>query len=262
MVDCPAGSYCPEGSHRPIECPAGFYCPLNTATFRDFPCPDGQYGNAYYSAKATGLQAPGDCIVCPAGYFCKGHDVTPVRCPVGTYMPETTANMADLSTVSARTDKACLKCTAGSACPTEGMAAPITCLKGTYSPESSSQCFPCKAGRLCNKDGMTATEYYSTAAQCPEGQWCPENATASTPCPEGYYCPAATPRPQECPAGTYGATTGLKAVSECTTTSAGHFTARRASLAREATAGQCDVGHFCVAGSNSFQNAACPKGTY
>lgn len=133
-TECPAGSYCPAGSRKPIECPAGHYCPKGTTTFRDYPCADGKYTMAYYSSKATGLKDPGECVVCPAGYFCKAHEVLPVKCPIGTYMPETTANMADLSSISASSDKACLKCPAGSACPIEGMSAPIQCKKGSYSP--------------------------------------------------------------------------------------------------------------------------------
>ena len=43
-------------------CPIGHYCPLGTAGPE--PCPKGSYNNE------TGLQAEGDCVLCPPGEYC------------------------------------------------------------------------------------------------------------------------------------------------------------------------------------------------
>ena len=44
--ECPAGSYCPEGTSEPFPCPQGTYSP------------------------SFGLTREGECLNCTAGYFC------------------------------------------------------------------------------------------------------------------------------------------------------------------------------------------------
>jgi hypothetical protein len=42
-------------------------------------------------------------------------------------------------------------------------------------------------------------------------------------CFSGSYCPMGTTTPVACPAGTFGATTGLRNVTECTPCTAGFY---------------------------------------
>ena len=44
--ECPAGSYCPEGTDEPLECPEGMYSP------------------------AVGRMTVTECLNCTGGYFC------------------------------------------------------------------------------------------------------------------------------------------------------------------------------------------------
>ena len=58
-----------------------------------------------------------------------------------------------------------------------------------------------------------------------------QNATTSTPdqgdeadiCPQGYYCTQGTSVPASCPPGTYGASTGLENITQCTACTAGQY---------------------------------------
>lgn len=43
---------------------SGYYCPASTRYSSQYPCPTGTFGNV------TGMQAVGDCILCPGGYYC------------------------------------------------------------------------------------------------------------------------------------------------------------------------------------------------
>ncbi len=54
-------------------------------------------------------------------------------------------------------------------------------------------------------------------ATCPSGYYCPTNATATpTPCPQGGYCGRGVDVWTDCPPGTFGNTTRLKLVTDCT----------------------------------------------
>ena len=51
---------------------------------------------------------------------------------------------------------------------------------------------------------------------CPEGYSC-TNRDVADPCKQGYYCPEGTGADlQPCPTGTFGNTTGLGKVTQCT----------------------------------------------
>jgi len=78
---CPKGSYCEEGSPRPVPCSNGTYTNYSGAAECD-PCPAG------YWCVLGGAAEP-----CPAGHYCPtgtGADILP--CPIGTY-----ANVTGLS---------------------------------------------------------------------------------------------------------------------------------------------------------------------
>eukprot|EP00826_Nyctotherus_ovalis_P041904 TRINITY_DN426_c0_g1_i4.p1 TRINITY_DN426_c0_g1~~TRINITY_DN426_c0_g1_i4.p1 ORF type:complete len:391 (+),score=0.86 TRINITY_DN426_c0_g1_i4:1433-2605(+) len=79
---CPAGNYCPEGTIEPLPCKPGHYCGAGsgvTGSKKPEPCPAG----TYTSDPAASII--GDCIPCPAGYYCKEGAISPEPCPAGTY---------------------------------------------------------------------------------------------------------------------------------------------------------------------------------
>ena len=65
FIQCPAGSYCPQGSDLPIPCPR--------ATFSDQP----------------GLYEEAQCVNCTGGYYCPDTGMTAVvdECWAGYYCP-------------------------------------------------------------------------------------------------------------------------------------------------------------------------------
>lgn len=78
---------------------------------------------------------------------------------------------------------------------------PLGCEIGTYNGQmGQANCTECPAGYMCDLMNMTAPNL----------------------CREGYYCLAGTP-PLPCPEGTFNNKTGLKAESECTWCTVGHY---------------------------------------
>ena len=101
---CPNGSYCPEGTSRPINCPAGSYQPDSGKTsFSDcISCKPGMYCERsgldavtgpcnkgfFCKANATKFE-PSDGItgdICPVGHYCRVQTSVPSKCPNGTFM--------------------------------------------------------------------------------------------------------------------------------------------------------------------------------
>ena len=68
-------------------------------------------------------------------------------------------------------------------------------------------------------------------------------------CPKGSYCPAGTKYANEflCPNGTYSNTTGLQAVTNCTSCTPGHYCGSRGLTAPTSV---CSEGYFCGGGSS------------
>ena len=77
------GYYCPEGQESAtpgaFPCPVGHFCVEGSANFEI--CPSGTYQD---------LTTQGDCIECPAGYYCDNSiepisNYTKYACPQGKY---------------------------------------------------------------------------------------------------------------------------------------------------------------------------------
>jgi len=66
---CPNGYYCLSGTNTKVACPRGFYCPAGNP-LKAIPCPVGTYRE-----EELGF-ASGDCLTCPAGYFCYEKGIT------------------------------------------------------------------------------------------------------------------------------------------------------------------------------------------
>ena len=249
--DCPAGRYCPEGSHgdQPrclpgtysymlssgnvtecLLCPAGRYCPdyghNDLSEYTPY-CHAGYYCNAgALSGRGDLGELGGDGGPCPAGYFCpNGTELnTSNPCPAGTYNP------SKYGTDSS----ACLACSPGMYCETESLTEPTgPCSPGYYCPSSCSD-------QYCSNAPCTGT---LTGGPCPAGSFCPQQsehvlgAATPTACLEGMYAPdIASPVCLPCPAGFYCGS-GVSSPPDCTT------------------------GHYCPNGTTtSLPN--CPVGTY
>ena len=104
---CPNGSYCPEGTPRPINCPAGSYQPVTgkTSSSDCLPCDPGMYcersglyavtapcNPGFFCIANATTNEPRDGIsgdICPIGHYCTEQTSTPHKCLNGTFMNHT-----------------------------------------------------------------------------------------------------------------------------------------------------------------------------
>ena len=139
---CPAGHYCPAGTHTPIKCPIGKYSSDkgNTNSNQCLPCPPGYFCSSQGLAAASGK--------CKGGYYCISGSstdspvdgVTGNECPIGHYCPS-------------------------------GSSAPVKCADGSYMPsKQAAACTPCPAGSYCI-DQINPVD-------CPASYFCPEGTGA------------------------------------------------------------------------------------
>ena len=304
-LNCSAGHFCVEGSSAMAECgpgmhskpaasfcsrcEAGHYCGSNTTTTANMYLNGGSWAaadddegrcfNGTYCPE--GMARAPDLLrdACPTGHYCPVGTPYPLACPAGTYQPNTGQDeLAD-----------CLQTPAGS-----------------YSIEGSSNvtglCAPgfwCGAGSSGPYQIPCGDRYYRTnyggesiesCSLCTAGGFCTSGATAPTVCPRGSYCVTGISEPEPCPLGTFGNSTGLRRVEDCTPCTAGMycdglgltvprdlcdpgFYCTEASYTSAPNApgtplvddwssigGVCPHGHYCSTGSSYPQ--ACPSGTY
>ncbi|KAM8927608.1 uncharacterized protein RCH25_007839 [Pelodytes ibericus] len=254
---CREGYYCPGGATRESPpgglCPVGSYCPAgaNQPTL----CPPGSYSNQ------TGIVNIHQCLICPPGMFCDGHDG---RAPSGSC-------------------RAGYYCTSGSTSPIQhevmegffsldGAFRPEPCPPGTFQPGTFTNtsgntdipsCTPCPSGMYCGKPGLSEPE-----GLCQEGYYCKRGSNTSNPvdlpfgdiCPAGYFCSKGIKRP--CPPGTWNDRREAEDRSWCFQCPPGSFCDAPALLA---PSGQCHAGYFCIASSVSprpddgITGNVCPK---
>ena len=99
--------------------------------------------------------------------FCSCADpVNIVKCLQGSY---------------ASADKvSCDPCPTGHYCPTDGLAAPIVCVNGTYQNDTGREsCVECPAGKSC----LSVSD---TPSDCPNGTYSPAGVRTCIVCPSGY----------------------------------------------------------------------------
>lgn len=234
---CPAGHYCHRNGTRgdfmreEFICPAGMYCPEGTDSLPD---------------KVE--------MACPSGKYCPRGTEYPINCPAGTYNPYTGAGRPE----------DCLSCPRGQYC--EEGASEITgnCSLGHYCPFNSTKAtqYPCPANTYRDRESAYDQNHCSV---CPNGHYCPEGTGEPLGCPQGYYCIIGISIPLPCPKGTYGNSTGLIAITECTDCDPGYYCD---TLGRTEPTGKCDAGYYCLLGANTaapvngVTGDLCPRGGY
>ncbi|XP_071505048.1 uncharacterized protein [Diadema antillarum] len=246
--DCTQGHFCEYGAVNPVDCPAGTYMPDGVdvngtlygspAQYQDncLECTGGSYCTAQtvnpYPCGTSMFSKPGksSCETCEAGYYCDNATTsyadmtTNKRCPAGLYC---TTGLHSLSEAT--------NCSTSHYCP-EATPEELNCPVGTYNPTTGlgaiTECTPCDAGFYC-LEGVNTTN-----GPCDQGYYCPTNINnpyATTPSLIGSYGPQQVP----CPAGTYFDSTGARFEADCI---------------------PCPYGEYCPLGSAN--GIICPRGYY
>ena len=275
---CEPGSYCPQGSDRPIACPRGMYC-----VDPELSSPSGECLPGYYCLSGAYVPNPMDDTTgypCPVGHYCEMGATEPVQCPLGAYLNTTGAsNFLD-----------CLPCTAGMYCGSTGLAYPSgPCREGYYCPEGSINpsyedylCTPghyCPEGseteKLCEGGTYQDESGASECKSCPERYYCPFNASkplidySEYNCPSGYFCPLGTSSATQygCPRGRYSTLPNRKSESDCLECKGGRYCGIEG-LSNPEGSGPCYPGYYCTAGAavpnptDSIAGDVCPTGHY
>eukprot|EP00163_Fabomonas_tropica_P011852 TRINITY_DN227_c0_g2_i1.p1 TRINITY_DN227_c0_g2~~TRINITY_DN227_c0_g2_i1.p1 ORF type:complete len:7500 (+),score=2428.07 TRINITY_DN227_c0_g2_i1:177-22676(+) len=266
---CPAGSYCPSGSPLPLDCGTGKYSDVGLGT----PCPDcqvGHYCNSTTTAQSVmlasrceagtycppGMKLRPDFLnnPCPVGQYCEEATPAPADCPVGTYNPS--LGRGALSD--------CLDCPPGSYCLQKSVNVTGPCDPGHYCPARSygPQQFPCPTTTY---RALPGGEKLEDCVPCQYGRYCGQASVIGTVCPRGYYCLVGVDTPEPCPIGTFGNSTGLRQVEECTDCPPGRY-CDGSGLPNPR--GPCDPGYYCS--GRAFTSAPpgpptgglCPPGGY
>lgn len=132
---CPAGHYCPPGTHEP------------------FPCPPGTFNRKAGAGNASG------CDPCTGGMYCDqyGLDEPVAACAAGYYCPAGTA------------EEHTHPCPVGYHCPA-GVAAPVLCDPGWYQDTAGqADCRLCPPGSYCAPDDRCNGTNYTQPRPCPAG---------------------------------------------------------------------------------------------
>ena len=264
---CPAGSYCPKGTHTPILCPVGTY--LNTtgasSILMCLDCDPGMYcdtagqtsvtglcSEGFYCAGAANTSTPTDGLtgnVCPVGHFCTEGTSVASSCDDGKYMNNTQASEcyvcpAGFFCINAMHPQLC---PAGYYCPRETGHNRLPCPTGSFSEilglRAESECKLCTAGFYCKDLGLT-----KESGPCAPGYFCESGVDKRIPegshkglagfCRQGEYCPEGSAVPQGCPPGTYS------------------------DLTHQANCSYCPSGYYCNANSTTYASTPCPSGHY
>jgi hypothetical protein len=249
---CPAGFYCPLGSVHPlpcgtgrasnagasscVTCPVGYYCDQNATSLAvalaSKPCPAGMFCPAGQAAMPELTNN-----ACPAGYFCVSAVSAPQACSAGSWNPVTGATNSSF----------CMTCPAGSYCTSASPSVTGFCEAGFYCPAGSvnNRTFPCPSQYYRANVGARSLQ---DCAICPAGSSCGIATVDPSPCPAGSYCITGVNTPENCPPGTFGNSTGLRRVEDCTPCLPGSYCDGSGLTAPR---GPCDPGYYCLEGSST-----------
>ena len=258
---CTAGSYCPANSATPMDCGVGFssdknqgncdtcavghYCASPNSVTSIMLVNGGSWSNNHhlFGRCFNGTYCPsGHSTVptlaadaCPDGHYCPTATVTPSECPAGTYQPFT--GQDDLAD--------CIPSPPGKYSLQGINAISGDCSPGHYCPEKSTSPtqIPCPERYYRTNSGAGGED---DCAVCVAGNYCPEGSSVGLPCPRGYYCGTGTHVPEPCPIATFGNSTSLRRIEDCSLCSAGMF-CDGMGLSRPRA--PCDPGYYCLEGS-------------
>ena len=210
------------GAIRPEPCPAGYFCPAGSHSGSVEDCPAGTYGG-------EGLTRVRDCTPCEAGHYCPNatsvSDMDAQTCSGGFFChPGSTTHEGAQEYCEMPVSRS-LKCPVGHYCP-DSTAVPIPCPRGKYSGDEGedlqSTCKWCPPGQYCGKKGLEKSQDV-----CDPGFYCLKGVDNRRPtsgiskedsgdlvggdlCPRGFYCPVNKVEPVPCQEGKYSNTTGAK----------------------------------------------------
>ena len=225
-LDCPAKSYCEEGTITPIPCPDGAYC----SSRREKPefCNIGYYMEVGVAPSDSQV----DCRPCKPGYSCPKIGMTEddmELCDPGYYCPEQS------------TSKRQQKCQAGYYCPSGGQSVPIQC----------------DAGSSCTRAGLEAPN-----EGCYPGYYCPVGSSSpmEQECEKGYYCSENVSEPTPCPIGTYQPFVSQWSDDTCQPCLPGYYCSQAGMANAPSNDQSCQEGFYCPPGSQSPVEEKCPLG--
>lgn len=179
-----------------------------------------------FAAPGCYLNLGGDCLICPAGFYCEKNDSTPTKCPDGyTSLPGAISELGcfiNCETITNQTEctnaagcylngTQCRSCDAGYYCPA-GYETQTQCSPGYYCPQYSSEQKKCPNGHTspegsddisdcfidCNVYNDPSLSDY-TEAYCTAAPGCYLNNGRCVDCTAGYYCPANSSTRKKCP---------------------------------------------------------------
>ncbi|CAM9393726.1 unnamed protein product, partial [Sphacelaria rigidula] len=226
-------------------CAAGHYCGSNETTALAMYTGGGDWSNNVDDAGQcfngtycdTGMnRAPGTYKdSCPAAYYCSTATTSPLACPSGTFNPHEGMDGQEDCQVSP----------AGYYAVEASTNTTGACAAGYYCPAGSTgpQQVPCPERYYRFEEGAGSTDDCSL---CVSGGYCPSGSTEPLDCPRGFYCVTGVVDPEPCPLGTYGNSTGIRQIADCTDCSAGYYCDQRGLTS---PSGLCDPGYYCLDGS-------------
>ena len=211
-------------------------------------------------------------IACRANYYCPAGTAVEIRCPDGTYQPDTGMGSCKPCPAGyscyykkAEADITISSCPTYYYCPGGNSLVGIICppgtsgLVGTSSGlKDASQCLACGTGKYCvdaEKDSMVASS-------CAAGYYCIQGATNPAPndpfaklCSPGFYCTLGAQTESQCPYGKFREEAGARSSDECSVCQPGQYCERGNPVPY-----RCPTGHYCPLGTSS--PIPCPIGTY
>ena len=262
-LDCPPGKYCDpleaaainasgvnsttHGVVTPFTCPRGYFCPNRTATYKDFPCRKGYFGNV------TKLTSHDECQPCTPGRYCETATMTNhgPKCEVGYY-----CKGGAITGTPNNESEGGGPCPQGFYCES-GYSQPLPCPEGTYGDRMKlggvGECTDCPGGMYCGTEGLTQPN-----GTCHPGFFCtlravlpnPEDEAYGKECPKGHYCPEKTTTAFACPPGTFNNKTKGTRPEDCVPCEGGKYCE---GYGNEEADDDCSEGYYCK-GEHTLQN--------
>ncbi|XP_040546472.1 zonadhesin-like isoform X6 [Gallus gallus] len=204
----------------------------------------------------------GNCLECPAGFYCPGGQKAPRKCPLGTaneltaQVDITACQVCPKGYLSLESGAGCRACPDGYSCdPRNGVQR--SCNPGQYSPGGELECLECPESHVC-PDGRSRQHCLAGQEPDPSRTRCVTYARGSVsaegtlicqPCPAGHFCADSLTGTPPCPAGSFKPREGILMPSSSSSFLPGNGLCLK-----------CPAGYFCPAGAS--HPAPCQPGTY